>query len=126
MFIDSNDYNLSPRILNDIYVILNGEKAENNPDQNTDSLKLYSITNKSFTNKGFIAKNRLFFGSTGMFKTSDEKTSTLPISLERKKKIPNNYFGYAFYMKMDSNLCYFNQALQIIFHCPIIYKLINK
>lgn len=61
-----------------------------------------------------------------MFKTSDEKTSILPISLEIKNNISNNYFGPAFYMKMDSNLCCFNQAIQIIFHCPIIYKWISK
>lgn len=76
MFIDSPDYELPFYILDKIYKILTGKNkwnfSDNSSKINDLHISLYSISDKSFQNKGSNAKARLMLGSTGIFQKKED------------------------------------------------------
>ena len=127
----SLDDGIPQDMLNQISNIINGQnQAMNNSENlnlsNDTDIKLYSLSDKSFQNKGSMAKSRLIIGSKGMFKDSQKQNKT--VKKKSKMNVKNDrlneqkYYGPAFYMEIGSNLCFFNQALQTILHFKIIFE----
>lgn len=130
---DSKDYHLSLVILNNISIVIKGysineEKIQMiDQEKNETPLKIFSISDKTFQNKGSNAKSHLLIGKNGIFSQSKKKEYCLfnnkqknNISVYRSKE--NNYFGPTFEMEPVSNFSFFNQALQTLFHCKMIFN----
>ena len=78
-------------MLNQISNIINGQNQAMNHSENLNlsndtNIKLYSLSDKSFQNKGSMAKSRLRIGSKGMFKASQKQNKTVQKKSKTKKK----------------------------------------
>lgn len=84
---------------------------------------IYSISDISFYNKGTAAKNKILTDPISMFsssKTQGAQQCNLSKSKKGQIKIIEHY-GLSFEMNEGTNLCFFNQALQLILHCQSTY-----
>ncbi|KAK8891928.1 hypothetical protein M9Y10_029150 [Tritrichomonas musculus] len=129
MFVEQDDYKLPIYIFNDICMLLTGKSINEhfqsaNYDDINFPLELYSISSKEFQNKGAMAKARYFGGSNQRFTNSQNTTSQKKSknNIKTNRLQQNCYYGPAFSMEKGNNLCFFNQALQVILHCKSIYE----
>lgn len=150
MEIDSMDkdepYVFPEELINQLFGIYGNLFIEENGSFSSEKKNtIYTLSDISFHNRGSKAKNRMFIGSTGIFSSSkqnsndsqqkeneQENIQSIPVKKKSVKKMKRmefkiiNSYGPSFNTEIGSNLCFFNQSLQLILHCQFIYDWLQE